>query len=464
MPSPPREQEHDIGMVKPGDWLSKWPLAIALLLALVMSLCLCLEGAVSENALPFGDGEHYVLRCMTLYGFLHSGQWAKFWDVFTLPRQSLAPLHYWLFFLLPEAWASLVSYGLIQLATTYGVLAFGTWALCRALDRPEWTAALFVLCAVQNISMDPSYFYFADFSFFAMGTLALAWQIRAWRDRTWSNSMLSGAGVGLLFWLKAPNAIIFLGTYLVAELVWIALTWIETRRSFVENGRTDFSGIRIWRTTVVAHALAAGAGFIPVAFLALVVCGGFQSIIRLIDLNEVSGVFTTTLECTGLLRLLYFPLCLAFFYHAIVMMWVFSFVCLVAFVMNRRSDGVAPAPRPGPGFLATGFLPLLCAYLALGEFFSFGMENKEMRSLLLVLPVMWLGIFWILERLRVRPTLVLAAALAYAACGYSQTLLNGFRSREVSTESFQLKNDWLARLHGRAMPWPALTWRETYWP
>lgn len=427
-------------------WLRERSLAISLLLALGVSCGLGANGVVSEEVMPFGDSEHYVLRGMTLYGYLHSGQWSPFWAVFTLPRQSLAPLHYWLFFLLPQGWASMTSYGVIQGVTTYGLLALGVWALCRALDRAEWSPALFLLCASQNISLDESYFYFADAPFLALGTVALAWQVRAWRDGNWRNSLLSGIGAGLMFWVKAPNAILFTGTYLLAEIVWIALTWREMKR----GAGDDAAGVFAWRKNRVRHVVAAAAGFIPVTLLALA-CGGFQSIIKLVDTNEVSGLFTTTLECTGLLRALYFPLCLTFFYHAVAMVLIFAAMAMVAWQLNRRTATLSPAPAPPARFPAFLLLPLMAAYFTLGEFFSFGMEYKSMRFLLMVLPVFWLAIFWVLERWRVRPGLIFLAAAAYVVCGYSQILFNAFGSRYVSAESYQLKDDWLSRLP----PWHA---------
>jgi hypothetical protein len=429
-------------------WLRERSLVISLLLALAVIYGLSTNGVVSEEVMPFGDSEYYVLRGMTLYGDLHSGQWSHFWDVFTLPRQSLAPLHYWLFFLLPQGWAGMTSYGVIQVVTTYGLLALGVRALCRALDRAEWSPAVFLLCASQNISLDESYFYFADVPFLALGTVALAWQVRAWRDGTWRNSLLSGAGAGLMFWVKAPNAILFTGTYLLAEIVWIVLTWREMKRDVGD----DAAGVFAWRKNRVRHVAAVTAGFIPVTLLALA-CGGFQSIIKLVDTNEVSGLFTTTLECTGLLRALYFPLCLTFFYHAVAMALIFTAMGLVAWQLNRRAVASSPGPSLSSGarFPAFLLLPLLAAYFTLGEFFSFGMEYKSMRFLLMVLPVFWLAIFWALERGRVRPGLIFMAVAAYAVCGYSQILFNAFGSRYVSAESYQLKDDWLSRLP----PWHA---------
>ncbi len=421
-------------------WLRERPMAVSLLLALLVSYALGTNGVVSEDVMPFGDSEHYVLRGMELYGYLHTGQWARFWDLFTLPQQSLAPPHYWLFFLLPQGCASMTSYGVIQGLTTYGLLAFGVWSLCRALDRGEWTPALFLLCASQNISLDASYFYFTDVPFLAVGTIALAWQIRAWRDSKWQSSLLSGIGAGLMFWVKAPNAIVFLGTYVLAEFFRVLLVWFATKKGSAEPSAIAPTS----RKNLTLHAMAIMAGFVPVTILALA-CGGFQSIVRLVDANEVSGLFTTALQCTGLWRLFYFPLCLTFFYHAVLMIIIFAAIGFAAWWLNRRPKASASAPLLDANFSALLLLPLLAASIALGELFSFGMENKEMRSLLLVLPVLWLSIFRVLEKWRVRPGLVFLAAVAYVACAYAQILSNAFGSREVGTGSYQLKDDWLTR-------------------
>jgi hypothetical protein len=72
--------------------------------------------------------------------------------------------------------------------------------------------------------------------------------------------------------------------------------------------------------------------------------------------------------------------------------------------------------------------------------------NKEMRSLLLVLPVFWLAVFWAMEHWRVRPGYLFLTAVAYVLCAYSQLFFNVFGSKDVSTEGYQLKDDWLSRL------------------
>ena len=405
-------------MEKVEQWLRTRPRLVLLLLALVVTYALCSGGVVTEDMMPVGDSEHYVIRGMTLYGYLHTGQWAHFWDVFTLPRQSLAPPYYWIFFLVPQAWAGITSYGMIQAATTYGLMALGSWLLCRALDRAAWAPALFLLCASQNVSLDAVYFYYVDVPFCAVGMVALAWQIQAWRQAGWKASLLSGAGPGLMFWLKSGNALIFAVTYLLAEIAWMVL--LEVRRGQLKE---PAAGRRLAR-----HVAGVVAGFIPVAFLALA-CGGGQSIIKLIAANEVSDLFVSTVSQTGLLRLIYFPLCLSYFYHVELLLFLGIVVAVVtAKRCWEKPEPVETASTPFPAWL---LIPLLIAYGIYGEFYSFGMQDKEPRGLLILLPVFWLGLFWACERCRVRTGAMFLAAAAYVACGYGQIFSDALGSREM---------------------------------
>ena len=228
-----------------------------------------------------------------------------------------------------------------------------------------------------------------------------------------------------MFWVKAPNAIIFAGTFLVAEIVHAAWTW--------RDGDA--------RKNLFRHALAVFAGIIPVTLLALA-CGAAESIVRLVDTNEVSGLFTTTLTCTGIFRLLYFPLCLTFFYHTVAMVVIFAVVGITAYKMNPV--GALP-PITRASFPVALLVPLIIAYVLLGLFFSFGMAFKSMRFLLMIMPVLWLTIFWLAERRRVRPGLLMLAVIAYAFCGFTQILTGSFESQNVSSESYQLERDWLTR-------------------
>jgi hypothetical protein len=69
-----------------------------------------------------------------------------------------------------------------------------------------------------------------------------------------------------------------------------------------------------------------------------------------------------------------------------------------------------------------------------------------MRSLLLLLPVLWLAVFWGLEKFRVRSGLTFLAAAFYVSAALSQIFFNGFETQGVNSEGYQLKGDWLFRL------------------
>ena len=440
-------------------WLEKRPLLIAGGFAFGLIGWLVAGGWISNEQIPFGDGEHYTLRAFTLYGFLHSGQWAQFWQLLTVPRQSLAPPAYWLFFLLPGFAANLASYGFVISLTSYGFLAVAIWELCRSFDRKAWAPALYLLCAGQNVSLDFSYLYFIDGSFFSACVLAMAWQVRAWRRQTWQASLLCGVGIGLLFWIKAANAMLMVAIYFFAELAHLATAWWMAKGARFAAPGTVSKGVKM--SFFPRHFASLVVGFIPVVFLALVVCGGYQSIFRLIEANENWRTNITVLQCEGLLRMLYFPLCLTFFYNAELMLLIFLVIGMIAFCRNRRADPAPGQPRreesPAPAFPTVCLAALAVAVFILGEIFSFAVGDKEMRGLLPILPVLWLGVFRLLEKMAVRPSWLLTAGAVYLICAASQVLLNTFDSPEISTEGYQLTGDWLSRFPGYqvANPGPA---------
>jgi hypothetical protein len=414
-------------------WLASRPLAIACCLALIVTWLLSRYDIVGPDAMPFGDGQFYGIRALTLYGYLHSGQWARFWDLFTLPDlSSLAPPQYGLFFLLPRSMAGVTSYGLLQGATTYLLLAWGSRLLCRAMDRREWTPLLFLMLASQNVSLNYSYYYFTDVTLLAMVTFALAAQVRAWRLGTLGSSVLSGAMAASLFWIKPPNAIFFTATYFIAEIARAILTT-----------RSSDSGTAIPSSRSLRHHLAGIViGFVPIFALAMS-CGALQSIMRLVDSNETTSLHVTDITCKGLTRLLYFPLCLSYFYHVILLAAIFAGLLGIAAMLN--SDKTASPREPLRPFSFDLLLPLLIAVVALGEYYSFGVQSKSMRSLMMILPPLWLLAFRVAERLRIRPGLLAAGVGFYALCGFSQVYFNNFPCEEVEAEGYQIEGDWLIR-------------------
>ncbi|MCE0482955.1 MAG: hypothetical protein LV479_01805 [Methylacidiphilales bacterium] len=400
-------------------------LALFILVLLATGLLIS-GGLLSDNAVPYGDGEHYALRALSLYGFLHTGQWMQFWNELTVPGQSLLPPHYLLFFLVPPSLASVAVYGIIQTFVTCALLAFGSYSLCRALDRPSWSPALFLLCLMQNVSLDASYFYFADTPFLAVVTIALAWQISAWRDCHWCASLLSGIGAALPFWIKPANALLFFVVFVLTEILRLLLNKMA----------------RHMPPQFLPHLGFLLLGFIPLVLAALL-CGGLQSIVYLVNANETSGLFVTHLECTGLFRLLYFPLCLTFFYQTELLLFIAFLVALIAFWLKGSS--AAPPSTPSSPFPEHLLLPSLIAFTAFGLFFSFGITEKEMRGLLMMLPVLWLGLFWALDRWKISPPILFAVAALYTFCAALQIFCGTFGGGFLNSGSYQLSDDWLSR-------------------
>src|SRR5476649_1464842 len=91
---------------------------VCLSMAVVISIILSLQVTLAP-ILPIADGEGYAMRAFALYGYLHTGQWDYFWKLLTSPNQSIFPLHYLLFLILPKALAGTASYVVVQNVTTY---------------------------------------------------------------------------------------------------------------------------------------------------------------------------------------------------------------------------------------------------------------------------------------------------------------------------------------------------------
>jgi hypothetical protein len=399
--------------------LEQRSLAVTLILAALVALFLGTE-VVSGTVMPYTDGNHYVHRAFALDGFLHTGQWARFWNLLTLPRQSIAPPQYPLFFLLPVAWAGVPAYGAIQLLCNFGVLAVASWNLCRVFGRREWAPALFLLCGCENYSFDYPYFFFLDLTFAAFGALSLSFQVGAWRAPSPRASLWAGAGLSMLFWIKPANALIFAATFALAELFLAARSW-RLREPFRSTARR------------LAWMLA---GFLPL-FLLAVACGALQTIFQLIDHNELGHEWETHLEITGLFRLLYFPLCLAYFYHAVVLLVIAAIVIL----LGRRAARNEALPGDFPGAL---LLVVVLSYALWGELFSFWVLVKTMRALVVMLPVLWLALFWLAERARVRGQWLLLGAVAYVLVLADQVETNAFDSKPLSPDKYLLSDAWYA--------------------
>ena len=406
--------------------------ALPVTLGLAALVVLFLSGEmVSESVMPYTDGNHYVQRAFALYGFLHTGQWAAFWNLFTLPRQTLLPPQDALFFLLPRSWATLSTLGSIQLLCNFGVLSVAVWNLCRVFRRPEWAPALLLFSGCENYSFDYPFFFFLDLTFCAFSTLALSFQVAAWRTPTPRIGAAAGATLGLLFWLKPANALLFSGIYCLSEILY----WGWNRFSRPQPGSFR---------ELARRAGWFGAGFVPVLILAWA-CGAGQSILLLLDRNELTPEWETHLPVTGLLRFFYFPLCFAYFYHVIVLLLLVA--GLLLFFRDRKS----PPLESRAAFPITEFFVLMLSFAIFGEVFSFWILVKTMRSLVFLLPVLWLFLFWLAEQARLRGPALLGAALCYLLLLSAQVMSDAFQSLPLAPDKFYLTGNWYASF---PMAWP----------
>jgi hypothetical protein len=407
--------------------------AITFVLAALVALLLATQ-MVSSRVTPYTDGNHYVQRAFALYGFLHTGQGGKFAELFTLPRQTLLPPQYPLFFLVPSAWAGLAAYGAIQLLVNFGVLAAAVWNLCRVFERRAWAPAMFLLCACENYAFDYPYFFFLDLTFAAFGALALSFQVEAWRRPSPRASLLAGGAVGLLFWIKPANAVIFTAIFVLCEAIRAA--WPFLTRSRMEKVRFT-----------LGHPGALLAGFLPLV-LAATICGAWQTIFSLIQGNELSQEWETHLQA-GFLRVFYFPLCFAYFYDAVVLLILAAILLFAAHFLRR--DEAEPISAPVAAFPGRALIVLAIGYAIFGEFFSFWVLVKTMRALVFMLPVLWLLLFRLAERARIRADWLLLGALAYGAVLTDQVTTDSFHSKPLSPDKFLLADEWYDYL---PMAWP----------
>jgi hypothetical protein len=359
--------------------------SICFFLALVIAAILSLHTALAP-VLPIADGQGYAMRAFALYGFLHTGQWAKFGELLARPNQSILPLHAVLFFMLPKSLAGTAAFVALQNVATYLLLAYAVFMMSQVLNRPAWAPVVFLLGAVNNIALTDFYAFYLDMSFLSVGLLVVAFQMKAWSENRAPTSLLAGVFLGLLFLVKPANALIFLAVYMIAEISYAANA-LRLCREKSDRKHRLLNLFENWGCQLL--------GLIPVLGVVLL-CGGAQTILQLIEQNEVSQK-ATHLACAGLLRLLYFPLCLSVFYHVILLGGLLA----GAIILSRWIPvaGTEEAPAPFPMRL---FIPILISYLVLGEFFSFWMLVKPMRALLLMLPLFWFAFCWIWEKRRLR--------------------------------------------------------------
>jgi hypothetical protein len=391
---------------------------ICLISAVVMAAILSLH-IIEAPLLPIADGQGYAMRAFALYGYLHTARWDSFWTLLGRPNQSLLPPLDLLFFLLPKALAGTAAYVILLNGTTYLVLAGAVFLMARVLRRPAWAPAVFILCSVNNIALIDFYAFYLDMPFLALALLTIAFQMKAWSGSGRATAVIAGILLGLLFFVKPANALIFFATYLISELCFAV--------HVVRSGATKKD-----RRDRLRHlAINAGyklVGFIPVLAAAFF-CDAAQTILQLIEQNEVSQT-GAPLENGGLLRLFYFPLCFSVCYHVLLLGGL-----ILAALLASRWIPLAKKEESATAFPMQLLIPILISYVILGEFFSFWMLVKPVRALLLMLPLFWFGFGWIWEKRRLRPEPLFFVAILYASLAFSQKAFNVLGTRDQLVEA-----------------------------
>jgi hypothetical protein len=391
-------------------------------MALVIAAILALHTALAP-VIPIADGESYAIRAFVLYGYLHTGQWDNFWKLLSSPNQSILPLHYLLFFSFPQAFAGVTSYVFAQNITTYLLLAYAVFKMAQVLNRSEWAPAIFLLCSINNVALTDFYAFFLDGEFFALGLLVIALQMEAWKEKQASICILSGIGLGLLFEMKPANALIFLAIYILSEICRGGYVFLSCKAKMDR---------RPCMLNLFRHWGYQSLGFIPLLCLVFI-SGGAQTILQIIDHNEIHDS-STPLACENLLRLLYFPLCLSACYHVILLggLLIGAFFASKWMPMGNNQEDSSLIPFHL-------FIPVAVSYLILGEFFSFWMLVKPMRSLLLILPLFWFAFCWLWEKRRLRVELFLPVAVIYTFLAFSQKAFNFLETKgPVVEDNYQL--------------------------
>lgn len=416
-----------------------WPLLGALLIT-ATSIVLTIRPHLTPLDIPYGDGNWYISRAMLLHGVLHDGQWHKFWELLLAPSTVTLLPAYVLYWLTPTAWASAITYGLIHTVAWHLLLLLGAWGLLRELGQPRLLPAVMLLTLANNNILDFTLYYYIDMNFAASALVALWLLMRAIRSQARGAIILAGAVAGLLLFVKPGNTFIFMGCYAVTLVVFWGMQWCATPRA--DRGT--------WFRGVVRLATCWIMGFLPVFMLA---CGWtlIPSVVLRIIASS-SDFWAPEPMSNPLLRLFYYPLCLSYYYSFVLLAGCATVVgllaCWVPVLKGSPTNSMDKVSIFAMMGLASGYI------IVWGLGFSFVLGFKIIRSLPLMLPILWICIFcWISERWRLTRALTLFAVL-YFGVAHAQFVwgLAGEKQNR-GTEDYTLKGDWLNRLPAQA---PAL--------
>lgn len=417
--------------------LWKFPVAALSVVALLLAW-LSLSGLNDPKVIPFGDGGAYYRYALRLYGLLHSGQFIAFFRAVSEPVKNLFPTAT-IFLLLPHSYANSAGYGLANTLGWHLSGALGIWLLLRALKAERFAIPVLILSCANVYHFDASYFYYMDLPFVGITLVSIGMFACALRCPTRSILVLAGALTGLTFFAKASNAFLTLGLLGVFCLGTLA------------SGK-DHVSVKAFMSTTSRFILWAALGFVPV-FLVSALCGGIDSILGSVAAYTLSDGWITKMQETGIFRVLYFPLCLAYFYSipAVAAACLALVACRflparIAKITCLENSDSAESDRMTKAIV----IWLLIAFVVIyGIYFSFFLQCKVMRALLFMPPLLWIVLFAGTHLRRLRVWVAISVALLLFSFSYLQMqygLMDGVRN--LQADYFTLKGDWWNR-------WPA---------
>lgn len=402
-------------------------IGICLLPVIVLTL-LNAQGVMDKRILPFGDSGRFYQDALRLYGQVHSGQWAEAISTLAEPSKNFFPSTFFFLFL-PEQYANSAGYGLVNSFSWHLLTMAGIWIFLHVFKKERFSIPVFLLICANNYAMDPTYYYYMDFPFMGITLIGLALTVKALKEPTARNAILCGLTAAAAFLAKPPNALIntgllacFIGGVFITRLVVSRNkeTWLALSR---------FS--MFW-----------AAGFLPIFLLAML-CGGLESIVDVVYLNEVGNVFYSELAAKGLMRAFYFPLSLSFYYSLPLVAGL-----LAALIACRFAPKLTHRTEPELQQEDTLILGWLFGVFILfwGVYFSFAMGNKIVRSLTLMLPILWLLLFVATPLRGLRLRIVLPICLLFFTLPFAQSQRGFLKNKQNrNPETYNLTGDWANR-------------------
>lgn len=406
------------------------PLSVTIAFAVASSWLLSL--GQTGDVIPFGDGVGFAKRGIELHGLLYSGQFGRFLELLTSPSTFTFLPTYVLLFLVPTSMVGGATYGVINCLCWNVMLALGLHGILNVVGRPRLAPWLFLLTVANNNALDPSYYFYMDLPFMGWALVAVWIQVLAWHRQSWRSSLMAGLAAASLFFVKPANAFLFLALFFVAESIHAACQVFVPR----------YAGAAELKRTI-RHLLIVAGGAV-VMFLVALPFGLLQVIAsRMSAMQE--DYARTVISLGPVLRAFYFPLCLTYYYSAL---WL----VILAGVMGTAIGQIGtldPASERNR-FAQRTTIALAASYLLVwGLAFSFLMPAKVIRSLTLMLPMIWIVVTQMPFLRRVPVWGVAAFATAYFVIANTQAFMGVVPKTNRIAEHYILDGDWLNRLPGK---------------